>query len=305
MRKKWWILIIALVVIILFIPTKKMVNDGGTIEYSAVLYKVIKWNRMRVFEENKTGTEIYWFPENIHSLDYYDAPRPNAVAFGDASKYVVTNIGSYQWSKDVDGQTIHIIADAIGPLQMEYKETLKIKQGQSIKSVGLISDVTQITTYKYEGEKAQKIENQLIYDEINQEIDTSKMEKGVYIIELFVEKGQDNVLYSFKLEILDEDEISKEPQNETNSQTFYAEIKNINNTSLLVDGLEVNDINYRGEFSFKITEETKLEWRNTTIDISDLDEGDNISITFEGEIQETYPANINDVVRIQLLDNEK
>ena len=204
MRKRWWILIIILIVIILLFPSRKMVNDGGTIEYSAVLYKVIKWNRMREFEENKTGTEIYWFPKNLHSLDYYDAPRPDTVVFGDENQMVVANIGTYQWSKQVDGQTIHINADAIGPLEMEYKKTLKIRKGESIRSVSLISNVTKITTYKYEGDRAQEIQNQLTYDESNQEIDTSGMDEGVYIIELFVEKGQDNVLYSFKVEILEE-----------------------------------------------------------------------------------------------------
>ena len=206
MRKRWWILIVILVAIILLFPTRKMVNDGGTTEYSAILYKVIKWNRIRMFEENKTGTEIYWFPENLHSLDYYDAPRPDAVAFGDENQLVVANIGSYQWSKKVDGQTIHINADAIGPLEMEYKKTLKIRKGESIRSVSLISNVTKITTYKYEGDRAQEIQqNQLTYDASNQEIDTSGMVEGVYIIELFVEKGQDNVLYSFKLEVLDDE----------------------------------------------------------------------------------------------------
>jgi len=203
MRKRWYILSIIVILIILFFPIRRMANDGGTVEYSAVLYKVIKWNKLRVFEENKTGTEIYWFPENLHSLDYYDAPRPEAVAFFDGNRLVVANTGSYQWSKAVDGQTIHINADAIGPLQMEYKDTLKITQGQCVKSIGLISNVTKITIYKYEEDQAQKIENQLIYDESNQEINFAGLEKGVYIIELFVEKEQDNVLYSFKLEILD------------------------------------------------------------------------------------------------------
>ena len=59
---------------------------------------------------------------------------------------------------------------------MEYKDTLKINQGESIKSVSLISNVTQITTYKYVGNEAQKIENQLSYDEAKQEIDMSMVD---------------------------------------------------------------------------------------------------------------------------------
>ena len=50
--------------------------------------------------------------------------------------------------------------------------------------------------------------------------------------------------------------------------------------------------------------ETELEWRNTKINVTDLNVGDNISITFTGEILDSYPAQIKDVVKIQLLDDE-
>lgn len=49
----------------------------------------------------------------------------------------------------------------------------------------------------------------------------------------------------------------------------------------------------------------KLVAGGTELFISDFDVGDNISITFSGELRETYPANILDVNRIQLLDDEK
>lgn len=88
-------------------------------------------------------------------------------------------------------------------------------------------------------------------------------------------------------------------------QTFYAEIEEITGNVLLVKGLAVNDINYREEFTFSIIEETELLWRGTKIELSDLDIGDNIAITFEGEVLESYPAQIKEVVKIQLLDDEK
>lgn len=91
----------------------------------------------------------------------------------------------------------------------------------------------------------------------------------------------------------------------TNQQTFYAKIKEINDNSILVQGLSINDINHRGEFIFSIIEETELVWRGTEIKLYDLDIGDNISITFNGEILDSYPAQIKDVTKIQLLDDEK
>lgn len=104
----------------------------------------------------------------------------------------------------------------------------------------------------------------------------------------------------------DKIETASQNSNYTNEQqTFYAEIKEINNSNLLVQGLSVNDMNYRGEFTFSVIGETILEWRGTEISLSDLDIGDNISITFSGETLDTYPVQINDVVRIILLDDEK
>lgn len=88
-------------------------------------------------------------------------------------------------------------------------------------------------------------------------------------------------------------------------QTFYAEIQEKEDQRFLVRGLSVNDINYRGEFTFSITEETALLWRGTAVELSDLETGDTISITFHGEILESYPAQIQEVVKIQLLEDEK
>ena len=92
---------------------------------------------------------------------------------------------------------------------------------------------------------------------------------------------------------------------DNDEQTFYATITDINDLYFGVQGLAVNEINYRGEFEFAVIEETKMEWRGTELSVSDFDIGDNISITFSGGIQETYPATILGVDRIQLLDDEK
>lgn len=88
-------------------------------------------------------------------------------------------------------------------------------------------------------------------------------------------------------------------------QTFYATISDIQGNTLKVTGMEVNDINFRGEFCFSIAEKTKITWRYTDISIEDLDMGDHISITFTGEILETYPVEIQQVEIVQLLDDEK
>lgn len=94
------------------------------------------------------------------------------------------------------------------------------------------------------------------------------------------------------------------------SQTFYAIIEEIIEndgvTRLLVKGLEINDINYRTKYYFSIDDNIKMTWRGEKISVSDLDIGDNISITFTDEmILAIHPAPLTEVIKIQLLDDEK
>lgn len=96
---------------------------------------------------------------------------------------------------------------------------------------------------------------------------------------------------------------SREPA--ADPQTFYAEIRERETNRFLVQGLAVNDANYRGEFTFSVTEETALLWRGTALELSDLEVGDTIAVTFDGEVLMIYPAQIRDVIKIQLLDDEK
>lgn len=92
---------------------------------------------------------------------------------------------------------------------------------------------------------------------------------------------------------------------DVNTKTFYATVESINGNSFVVQGLEVNDINSRGQFTFTVDDTTTLEWHNTEIQISDLQAGDTISVTYSGGVTETYPAGIENIIKIVLLDDEK
>ena len=92
---------------------------------------------------------------------------------------------------------------------------------------------------------------------------------------------------------------------DVNTKTFYATVESINGNSFVVQGLEVNDINSRGQFMFTVEDTTALEWHNTEIQISDLQAGDTISVTYSGGVTETYPAGIENIIKIVLLDDEK
>ncbi len=98
-------------------------------------------------------------------------------------------------------------------------------------------------------------------------------------------------------------------QNEdTIEDVFNAKIKEIREhngiTTILIEGLETNDINHRGEFDFSIDNDTELLWNNTKIKISDLKEGQNVSITSTGEVLESYPAQLTEVTKIIVLEDE-
>lgn len=67
MKKKYKILLVILFILCL-IPIPTFYKDGGTVTYSAIFYKIIKWNRL----DGKQGTELHIFPTNFHSIDYYD-----------------------------------------------------------------------------------------------------------------------------------------------------------------------------------------------------------------------------------------
>ena len=49
------------------------------------------------------------------------------------------------------------------------------------------------------------------------------------------------------------------------SQTFYASISDIRDSTLSVQGMDVNDINFRGDFVLNIVEETNNETSTNTI----------------------------------------
>lgn len=74
MNKKLKItLIILIVLIILVVPIKSTKDDGGTVVYNSLTYKIIDWHEENItYEEGyKTGRDVYFFPKNFKSVEYY------------------------------------------------------------------------------------------------------------------------------------------------------------------------------------------------------------------------------------------
>lgn len=87
--------------------------------------------------------------------------------------------------------------------------------------------------------------------------------------------------------------------------TFYASIESINDKFFIVRGLEINDINNRGDFKFTVDDNTEFEWHNTEIRVEDLQVGDTISVTYSSDVAESDPAGIENIIKVVLLDDEK
>lgn len=82
--------------------------------------------------------------------------------------------------------------------------------------------------------------------------------------------------------------------------SFYAEVKDVGENTLSVEGIALNEENYRGEFKYEVWGETRIEWHDELISLNDLSEGDLVSITLA-----TAGGGITDVYQIRLLEDEK
>lgn len=63
------VLIAALFLAVLFVPIPQSpYEDGGTREYTALTYKVVRWHRLSADGVHE-ATRVYWFPDNFKSID--------------------------------------------------------------------------------------------------------------------------------------------------------------------------------------------------------------------------------------------
>ena len=70
------VIILAAVALLLFLPIPSpAANDGGTVEFRAMTYAVVKWHRI-LLTADASGkadmyikTSVYWFPHNFKDID--------------------------------------------------------------------------------------------------------------------------------------------------------------------------------------------------------------------------------------------
>lgn len=192
--------IIISILVIIFVPIKIQYRDGGTEEYRALSYKYIKWNT----EEN----DLYWFPKNFHSLEYYKPVESPIVNVSVGNQKIECNKGSFNWSKTVDGINIFAIGDATkSAVNWIYKDTLVIDDDNIVKidtsfNIGNV----KYTEYKEEYENMEintvsPLFKELNFDADNKTIDLINFENGEYIIIFSIYEDEQYADYAFKIVI--------------------------------------------------------------------------------------------------------
>lgn len=83
LSKNVWIPVVVLVLlVVLFVPVPSGVyKDGGTRAYTALTYKIVKWNRLDGFVRVKKS-KVYFFPNNFKSIDtLWEMGQPEEESF--------------------------------------------------------------------------------------------------------------------------------------------------------------------------------------------------------------------------------
>lgn len=91
---------------------------------------------------------------------------------------------------------------------------------------------------------------------------------------------------------------------DTFGYAFYAEIVDLGASWIQVDGLNMNSVNYRNEYVFKVYDSTMITDNYGEISISDLKIGDTVIVYSFGSRQETEPARLTEVQRIIRINDD-
>ena len=99
------ILVVILILAVLFVPIKKVYDDGGTVSYDAIMYKHVNWNRITGYG-TYSFSKTYIFPKSLKSTD--------ELWEEEASEFVHT----------IDAQVTELYANYANAVPLEYEENL-------------------------------------------------------------------------------------------------------------------------------------------------------------------------------------
>ena len=149
MKKKIIIAAAALLLIGIFIPVPRTYDDG-TKSYSAVAYKIVKWNRPFYKNLVFTQTEVYKFPNSLKSVDeiWEGMTIDPAVSTVAGTVVGVSENGSKIEVDESDGiiregETFEISSDDCPSAELKENDAVKVEYVPDKGSVGKIVDVSK------------------------------------------------------------------------------------------------------------------------------------------------------------------
>lgn len=196
------------ILLILFVPIKFQYRDGGSTEYRAIAYRFFKWNKLMDDGNHYNAENLHWFPNNFHSLEYYEPIHSPLVTVSTNNQEVTCTKGMFHWSKNVDGEKIMLIADVFtSPVHWNYNDMLTVTDDNIVK----INTSYNVSNVKYTEYKEEYINDdydyvrpdftEINYDSQNKFVDVSNLETGTYIITFTIRNDKDYADYAFKVEL--------------------------------------------------------------------------------------------------------
>ena len=192
MKKKIIIIAICFTFVLLVLPMKYTYKDGGTKEYRAVLYNVIKWHSIDNNYESgyKTGTEFHFFPANLRRIDFYKNTIPQRMElFYNDNKYYANTL-NYSWCNQYDNCSSR---EVLLIKNVDFKDSIKTNKDQMIK---LMSPASINNVVIYKGTLDNMYSQNIEYTD---EYIKTPNEKGDYVYILHCKNGKNKVDYLFKV----------------------------------------------------------------------------------------------------------
>ena len=194
MKKKIIIIAICFIIVLLLLPMKYQYKDGGTKEYKAVLYNVIKWHSLdnNYDDGYKTGTEVHFFPANLRRIDYYMNTEPYRLElFYNKEKYYASTL-DYEWCNEYDNCTTR---EVLLVKDVDFDDAIKVKEDE-ILNYFAYAEIKNIVVYKG------TLDNMYTQNiEYTSEYIKTPNEKGDYVYILNCKNDKNTVNYLFKLKV--------------------------------------------------------------------------------------------------------
>lgn len=192
MKRKLILIAICFILVLLLLPLKYQYKDGGTIEYRAVLYSIIKWHTIdNNYEDGyKTDVEYHFFPANLRKIDYYMNTEPQRLELIYNEKTYYASTLDYNWCNSYNNCSSR---EVLLSKDIEFEDAIKTKENDTIYLLSP-AKIEKVVVYKgtLDNMYTQDIEHSDEYIKVPNE-------KGDYVYILNCSNDKNTVNYLFKV----------------------------------------------------------------------------------------------------------